>query len=128
MTSRMGHINLAQNQTCGTHFCLQHPSRCECTQLPRNPHQSKNVQKGGVRKKEKRREVLLLGEKAVMFCSYISWLLINVFSDWKMNEVFFCEGARTHLINFIFIFILYCSNTLFLNFVPHSHLCCVTGP
>jgi len=61
-----------------------------------------------------------LGEKAVMFCSYISWVVINVLSDWEMNEVFL---ERTRPINF-FSFKMY----MFSNFVPLSHLCCVAGP
>jgi hypothetical protein len=37
MPSRMGHRNLQENQTCGTHVCFQNPSRCEfASQLPRN--------------------------------------------------------------------------------------------
>lgn len=31
MASWMGHGNLTENQACGTHFGLQHPSHYECT-------------------------------------------------------------------------------------------------
>jgi len=36
MASRMGYGNLTENQTCGTHLGLKHPSHYECT-VSKNP-------------------------------------------------------------------------------------------
>lgn len=76
------------------------------------------------RERKRERKMRGLGEKAVMFCSYISWVVINVLSDWEMNEVFL---ERTRPINF-FSFYMYIFQFMFSNFVPLSHLCCVAGP
>lgn len=109
MTYNMGHGNLTENQAYGTPFGLQHHSLLECaiTEKPQRSFfssaQGPRANRGVCVRERARWKV----QGAVMFCSYISWVVINVFSDWEMNEVFLWRTQPINFFSFLYYYFVF---------------------